>query len=195
MTPNEPTGHHQQTVSTLPLQAPSPLLPKWATVSAFVGEILHASPLDSDAASGAVRMRHRYQEQWQRHRENKNRDGSDAANIPLLSADDVARFWTERRNAFVSTRGLDAQADSVDAALGDAAKLDLELKFLPAESLQELLAGTLADGSSAAESRSFVAINTICFFADGACASKPGSYVRLWLPTRLTQRLPHFVYM
>ncbi|TYZ66573.1 hypothetical protein PybrP1_010055, partial [[Pythium] brassicae (nom. inval.)] len=106
--------------------------------SAFVGEIVHASPLDGAATSDA------------------------ASSIPLLSSEDVARFWTERRDAFVAKRGWESRADGV----GDAAGLDLELKFLPSESLQELLAGRSGDGSSAAESRSFVAINTICFFAD-----------------------------
>lgn len=132
----------------------------WQDVSVHIGKLLHASPLNPDAASDAVQLRARYQDQWQKR---CLENSASSQEVALLSSEDIIRFWSERQADFVQEHGAKA-----------AAAIDSEIKFLPSKSIKELLNGKLADPSAP---RNFLAINAICFFADGtSLALVSGNY-------------------
>lgn len=111
---------------------------------------MHSSPLNADAALKAVRLRKRYQDQWQKR---SLENGDARQEVALLRSEDIIRFWSERQAAFLQVHGAEA-----------AAAIDTDIKFLPSKSIKELLDGKLRDTSAP---RNFLAINAICFFADG----------------------------
>lgn len=136
---------------------------------------MHASPLSTNAAHEAIRLRTEYQRHWQEQQANRQRSATASSDnsvtltatsasacdpsSELIDADAVAQFWSERCAAFIEAHGAAA-----------AAELDFAIQFLPPTRIQELLASATdatAEASTATRP-SFLAVNSICFFADGA---------------------------
>lgn len=116
--------------------------PAWTEVVAEIGDLVLTSPLQGDEVAAAIQLRSEYHRNWMEH---KHMQSADVVS-PTLGPDDIQSCWDE------CLRGQQISED-----------VDTRLQFLPVGEARNLLSQT-PDGP---DHGSVLAVNTICFFADG----------------------------
>lgn len=115
----------------------------------------NTTPVSADVATELTRLRGEYITSWRNE-----------LPLRLLTPDDVLRFWELRRTEYEESLSAPQKSD-------EYADVDLEIHFLSAAAVSELLAqDDVTQQTDSIRSRHFTHINSICFFADGTCCDE-----------------------
>lgn len=125
----------------------------WSKVTDSIGTLVHSSPLVGSAADEFIALRKMYQSKWLED----SRADSKQQSSNLLTPSDIQTHWEDRQLVYTT--------EQQDKSL---ASLDTQLKFVPAKTINELLALREDD----THPRNFIMVNSICFFADGELFSE-----------------------
>ncbi|RLN02204.1 hypothetical protein BBJ28_00011316 [Nothophytophthora sp. Chile5] len=120
-------------------------LPRWSDAKQHVGELLGTSGLSENEQLEASFQRTRYQKKWALRCTTESAERSQA---PLVTPEGLLQVWEERRAAQGSESG---------------ATVDTALTFRPMDEIK----ASLEQPDDPSEPRNFVAVNSICIFADG----------------------------
>ncbi|KAH7479945.1 Exonuclease mut-7-like protein [Phytophthora ramorum] len=130
-------------------------LPSWQNTAAEIHEVIYPSPLNIEEASEAIALREKYCQDWVASRMQTSTGDVVAS---LLTPQDVEEYWAERKRIY-----REQELDLLGSG-GRVAEeiLDTALTFLDPHTVKGLLEQPHDSDHPAA----FVAVNTICFFAD-----------------------------
>ncbi|RLN67601.1 hypothetical protein BBJ28_00022684 [Nothophytophthora sp. Chile5] len=147
-----------------PTMADADELPSWRETATYVHDLVYSSPLSGEEASDAIALREKYRQHWL---ENINArvatSVEEAAAVNLLTTRDIEEYWEARKRLHQQEQ----LGRSVGAGDGVEEALDTELALVRAQTVKELLQQPLDPTQPVV----FVVVNSICFFADGMCAS------------------------
>jgi hypothetical protein len=129
-------------------------LPAWKEVAAHIGSLMLSSLLDEEDSEAAVALRRAYHAKWIETRKSTAHPTSDQPDR-LRGPDDIKSYWDQQ-----------VQSCSMKPAVGEDSAgdcaINTHLEFLPVADAHELLKHQSTD-----DHPTVVAVNTICFFADG----------------------------
>lgn len=129
-------------------------LPVWSEVAAHIGPLSLSSPLEEKDAEAAIKLRKAYHTKWIESCEAPINPASDQPDR-LRGPDEIRSYWNQR----LQVCGLECKNEEGHAS---GAVISTRLAFLPVADAHELL-----KQQSAGDHPTVVAVNTICFFADG----------------------------
>ncbi|KAG1686981.1 hypothetical protein DVH05_005721 [Phytophthora capsici] len=130
-------------------------LPSWQSTAAEIHTLTYSSPLTDAEASEAIALREKYCQDWM---ESKTRITSGDVVASMLTPHDVEEFWEERKR-----KHQEEDFDLLQTRAAAVAEvLDTTLTFLDPLTVKSLL-GQSKDSEKPV---TFVAVNTICFFAE-----------------------------
>ncbi|GMF42050.1 unnamed protein product [Phytophthora fragariaefolia] len=143
-------------------------LPSWQDIAAAIHELAYSSPLIGEDTLEAIALREKYCQEWI-----DGRVRGDVGNVVanLLTPQAIEEYWEERKRI-----RQDREFEYLHT--GGSANhevLDTALTFLDPQTVKSLLEQSHETDQAVA----FVAVNAICFFADGEY---------LWLELRLLQK-------
>lgn len=124
--------------------------------AAEIHELVYPSPLRNEEALEAIELRNKYRQDWV---DSKLREGFGNVIASLLTPQDVVGYWEERKRLH-QERGFKLVQTGGGA---NHEILDTALTFLDPHTVKGLLEQSQDSDHPAA----FVAVNAICFFADG----------------------------
>ncbi|KAF1787697.1 YbaK/aminoacyl-tRNA synthetase-associated domain [Phytophthora cactorum] len=131
-------------------------LPPWQTTATEIHELVYPSPLAKEETVEAIALRHEYHQDWM-NTQLKTYSGGVVAS--LLTSQDVEDYWEERKRKYQENE-LELLRSGVGA---DQEILDTALTFLDPHTVK----GLLEQSEDSEQPVTFVAVNAICFFADG----------------------------
>ncbi|KAK1928619.1 Exonuclease mut-7 [Phytophthora citrophthora] len=130
-------------------------LPSWQSTAAEIHTLAYSSPLTDAEASEVIALREKYCQDWM---ENKAQTNSGDVVASLLTPQDVEEFWEERRQ-----KHQEEAFELLQTGGGAVAEvLDTALTFLDPLTVK----GLLGQAKDSEKPVVFVAVNSICFFAD-----------------------------
>ncbi|KAJ8539184.1 hypothetical protein ON010_g12686 [Phytophthora cinnamomi] len=130
-------------------------LPTWQHTAAEIHDLIYSSPLKNEGALEAIALRQTYRQEWM---DSKLREGFGNVVANLLTPQYVEEYWEDRKRLHQEREFQRLQTGGG----GNDELLDTALTFLDLHTVK----GLLEQSQDSDQPATFVAVNTICFFAD-----------------------------